>query len=147
MRRDAFAVFYGEEHPQGRLGCVDDLNRIYRSAHEIIDTTQTALRMLLTVEHGESVAPQSDLTKQVIEPARAEAAETPMESAHGDILIVDDSRDNREILARRLERLGYSVHFAQNGRQALSASECASQNSFFSMSTYQKWTASRLSKR
>jgi DNA-binding response OmpR family regulator len=35
------------------------------------------------------------------------------------ILVVDDNAINREMLARRLERQGYSVAVAENGRQAL----------------------------
>ena len=37
----------------------------------------------------------------------------------GDLLVVDDSRVNRLLLARTLEQLGHRVAFAENGRQAL----------------------------
>ncbi len=37
----------------------------------------------------------------------------------GCVLIVDDVEDNRDVLSRRLERQGYTVASAENGRQAL----------------------------
>ncbi len=41
------------------------------------------------------------------------------------VLVVDDDDANREVLARRLGRLGYAVHQAENGRQALEAMRTA----------------------
>ncbi len=40
-------------------------------------------------------------------------------TASGTLLLVDDSEPNRDMLARRLERLGYRVLLAEDGRQAL----------------------------
>jgi adenylate cyclase len=37
----------------------------------------------------------------------------------GDLLVVDDNRVNRLLVARTLEQLGHRVTFAENGRQAL----------------------------
>ena len=37
----------------------------------------------------------------------------------GDLLVVDDNRVNRLLVARTLEQLGHRVAFAENGRQAL----------------------------
>jgi DNA-binding response OmpR family regulator len=45
-----------------------------------------------------------------------------MSEAHT-ILVVDDSRDNRELLMRRLEREGYDVIGAEEGREALAVVE------------------------
>ena len=39
----------------------------------------------------------------------------------GELLVVDDNRVNRLLLARTLEQLGHRVAFAENGRQALEA--------------------------
>ncbi len=39
--------------------------------------------------------------------------------AQGSLLVVDDIAANREVLSRRLERQGYQVTTAENGRQAL----------------------------
>src|SRR5207302_1152439 len=37
----------------------------------------------------------------------------------GSILVVDDLEENRELLSRRLSRLGYSVELVESGGQAL----------------------------
>ena len=42
---------------------------------------------------------------------------------HGDILVVDDDHGNREMLKRRLEKYGYKVEVAENGRDALTSLE------------------------
>lgn len=42
-----------------------------------------------------------------------------MTKEHGLILVVDDNEMNRDVLARRLERHGYTVSGAENGQQAL----------------------------
>ena len=39
------------------------------------------------------------------------------------LLIVDDNDDNRDMLARRLQRRGYEVHTAASGTEALDAVE------------------------
>jgi class 3 adenylate cyclase len=39
----------------------------------------------------------------------------------GDVLVVDDNRVNRLLVARTLEQLGHRVAFAENGRQAVAA--------------------------
>ena len=58
-------------------------------------------------------------------PAVGPAGDTEVEAAPGAegdrglVLVVDDDEANREVLARRLGRLGYSVTQAENGRVAL----------------------------
>jgi adenylate cyclase len=49
----------------------------------------------------------------------AAAAEPGTARAGGRILVVDDNAGNRDMLSRRLEREGYSVDTAENGRKAL----------------------------
>jgi sigma-B regulation protein RsbU (phosphoserine phosphatase) len=39
----------------------------------------------------------------------------------GRLLVVDDNEMNRDLLSRRLQRLGHVVHIARNGREALEA--------------------------
>jgi class 3 adenylate cyclase len=51
-------------------------------------------------------------------PARDADAEAGP-SSRGVVLVVDDDEANREVLARRLGRLGYTVRQAEHGRQAL----------------------------
>lgn len=42
-----------------------------------------------------------------------------MNSEHGSVLVVDDVEANRDLLSRRLQRQGYTVTAANNGRQAI----------------------------
>ena len=42
-----------------------------------------------------------------------------MELAQGSLLVVDDNELNRDMLARRLARRGYTVAVAADGQQAL----------------------------
>jgi pimeloyl-ACP methyl ester carboxylesterase/DNA-binding response OmpR family regulator len=49
----------------------------------------------------------------------AEPAEPPASNGGATLLVVDDSALNRDMLARRLERLGYTAHQAVDGREAL----------------------------
>lgn len=42
-----------------------------------------------------------------------------MKNQQGSLLIVDDTEINRDVLSRRLERKGYEVTLAKNGKQAL----------------------------
>jgi adenylate cyclase len=54
----------------------------------------------------------------VIRPlVEAEADTVPTD--HGALLVVDDQESNRDMLSRRLERRGYTVAVAEDGRQAL----------------------------
>jgi adenylate cyclase len=49
----------------------------------------------------------------------SESETEPRARTSGRILVVDDNAGNREMLSRRLEREGYSVDTAENGRAAL----------------------------
>ncbi len=42
-----------------------------------------------------------------------------LQPGHGHLLVVDDDRMNRDMLTQRLERQGYTISVAENGRQAL----------------------------
>ncbi len=46
-----------------------------------------------------------------------------MDTAQGSLLVVDDNEMNRDMLARRLARRGYTVAVAEDGRQALAIIE------------------------
>ncbi len=56
---------------------------------------------------------------EAAEPAPAEKAAPGNGNDRGLVLVVDDDEANREVLARRLGRLGYAVRQAENGRVAL----------------------------
>ena len=54
-----------------------------------------------------------------IKPPQAHSPERPKSGPQSHILVVDDNENNRDVLGRRLEREGYRVSSAENGRCAL----------------------------
>jgi adenylate cyclase len=54
-----------------------------------------------------------------IKPPQAHVPEKPKSGPQSHILVVDDNENNRDVLGRRLEREGYRVSSAENGRCAL----------------------------
>lgn len=55
--------------------------------------------------------------------APATAAHSAAQHQYGPLLVVDDNEDNRDMLSRRLRRLGYTVHTAEDGHVALAMME------------------------
>lgn len=99
--------------PDASPSFVGDLGKIHTAAHRLLEQI---------VEHfganpAEWKVPAANPATPAVAPARASAA---MTSAHvGRILVVDDDAGNREMLSRRLKRLGHTVAVAENGRRAL----------------------------
>ena len=77
----------------------DDLRRILRAADRLVPVATEAAPELRAAPHG----------------SRAASAD----GAVARLLVVDDVEDNREVLRRRLERQGYAVECAEDGRRAL----------------------------
>src|SRR5205085_12282236 len=105
----------------GAPDCLTDLQRIQGSSALL-------LRMLDEILEKEGASalrsPQAEPTaagEVAAIPAVALAAPTPAapEARQGFILVADDVEMNRDVLTRRLEREGYTVAAAENGRQAL----------------------------
>jgi CheY-like chemotaxis protein len=100
-----------------------------RQEHFIPDLQQietAAGRLLTLVDHALAQTPVEAAAAE--HPGRVAAARHPVPAAtsQGSLLVVDDIEPNREVLARTLERLGYSVTAAENGRQALEVLETTS---------------------
>ena len=98
-----------------------DLVRIEGAAIRTRELANTSLAHLMTPSPGETaflvraVNPLLDLL-----PARSGSPQTFVHSLReGLILIVDDLAENRELLSRRLSRIGYSVQMVDNGQSAL----------------------------
>lgn len=98
----------------------NDLARIEGAARRTRELANTSLAHLTTAIAGETtflvraVNPLLDLL-----PDRPGTQTFTQRSKQGSILIVDDLDENRELLSRRLARLGYSVQTAADGADAL----------------------------
>ncbi len=112
----------------------DQVNELLDGLQAAVSDNETALadlqkignavvRLLDLIEHAEEYTTSS--APAVPKPMTASQAvrlKIRVPSDHTDrglILVVDDNPDNREVLARQLERQGYAVVVAENGRQAI----------------------------
>ncbi len=105
----------------GREELLPDLHKIGTASRNFLDIMEGRLTSELLDVTDDGVSFEADT---VTYEARGDKA---MPSAkddtglgdHGDILVVDDDYGNREMLKRRLEKQGYKVEVAKNGRDAL----------------------------
>ncbi len=107
-----------EAAEEGHEALLPDLNKIKSAGstllallNEVLDVNNIGAGLL-----SSAAGPAADRS----EPSCAEEAAPPVP---GRILVVDDSADNREVLARRLRGQGHTVVEAGDGRQALEAAE------------------------
>ncbi len=98
-----------------------DLRKINAAAWRLHELLRADSDLVSIAEGGEAApggtASESQNMVRALESSRA--ARPVKQVTPGQLLIVDDIANNRDMLARRLERLGYSVAMAENGRQAL----------------------------
>jgi len=105
MGRDSFISDFQKVHTAGR----HLLNLIIENFPSTqLDSGQTENEVITFTRHQ---APSREPPKQ------GEIVAAPTETAS--LLVVDDNELNREMLTRRLERLGYKVSCAENGSEAL----------------------------
>lgn len=98
----------------------DDLSRIgtaARHAQELASASLGPLRDSLA-DKAEPCPPLASL--KIESPDRLARTPAPPQARHeGFILVVDDLKENRDLLSRRLSPLGYSVQMADSGPHAL----------------------------
>ena len=96
-----------------------DLGRIHSAARQLLED------FLRHFEPGRSVTPPLQGATPApgeMKPQAALSVGRPGPGQHrGVILVADDNAENRDMLRRRLERLGHAVALAVNGREALDA--------------------------
>jgi DNA-binding response OmpR family regulator len=110
---------------RGQDGFIPDLHRIHTAGKTLL----TLINELLVPEHAgaalrvwEPEAPETHAA-----PADDLPDEVPLAPAgHGNLLVVDDNDNNRDMLSRRLQRQGHTVAVAEHGRQALEMLTAAS---------------------
>ena len=98
----------------------EDLARIgtaARRAHELASTSLGLLRSVL--RDKTQASPENSSSRSYLLTTPPDAPAQPPTRLEGFILIVDDIKENRELLSRRLSPLGYSVQMADSGQHAL----------------------------
>ncbi len=99
---------------EGLAGYAMDLRRIQSAGHELLALVNNGSPTVAVVmaQNGREIAPRQE--------SQTSVKSTPGKSL-GLLLVVDDNSANCDVLSRRLERLGYSVEIAENGRDAMAA--------------------------
>jgi DNA-binding response OmpR family regulator len=106
----------GEARRRGAEECASDLGKVLAAAGQLILLSGSRLLPAAPPEPADATGRLADIPR----PAAPVPSPTPAGAATaGRILVVDDSDSNRDMLRRRLERQGYTVATAENGRQAL----------------------------
>jgi phosphoserine phosphatase RsbU/P len=113
-----------QAHEQGQNGFVPDLRRTHAAGQQLLALIDDHFHPIYLPETPAAIAVQQ-ATPLEQEPAAEvfpedlTAGELHSDAAQGFVLVVDDIETNRDVLSRQLERQGYGVATAENGRQAL----------------------------
>jgi class 3 adenylate cyclase/CheY-like chemotaxis protein len=103
--------------------CADDLAKIHAAALRLLDLVLANFGgkrfHVAAAEHLDPTQAVSLLHKEPAIPAALDTGDPARTHHLGSILIADDDSANREMLARRLRRLGHTVTMVENGRQAV----------------------------
>lgn len=91
-----------------------------------LQTVRDAGQDMLGIIEDNFIAETEPIPAIIYAQANNPLAECEVESkgAEGLLLVVDDNEGNRDLLSRRLEKLGYTVAIAVDGRQALEMLAC-----------------------
>ncbi|MDQ6911343.1 MAG: response regulator [Verrucomicrobiota bacterium] len=98
---------------QGQKDSVSDLQKIHAAGKRLLGLIDDSFH---SVAEPETRAPRATSVER---PPAAAASIKNDAAVPGFVLVVDDVENNREVLSRRLERQGYAVATAENGKQAL----------------------------
>ncbi|MDP2878258.1 MAG: response regulator, partial [Sulfuricella sp.] len=103
-----------EADPSSAADFITDLGKIQTAAKRLLDLIDgTTMESSQTGEGGASPPPHAAVRESTRATLQAEQC--------GFLLVVDDNDATRDLLSRRLERLGHRVAMAADGRQALAA--------------------------
>ncbi|MCL6562535.1 MAG: hypothetical protein K6U87_05960 [Firmicutes bacterium] len=98
----------------GREDLVADLRRIEEAGKQVLGLVLA----VLDLGRG-AAAPVLSPPTAISGPAAPPLPSVEQSADQGSLLVVDDDEANRDMLARRLVRLGYTVALAEHGRAAL----------------------------
>lgn len=95
----------------------DDLARIAGAARHALESVRAALASLGNA--GEETGTSFTTLQRRWSPIRLKPPALKPVATGGTILVVDDLAENREMLSRRLTRMGYAVELVESGQRAL----------------------------
>ena len=102
---------------------IEDIDRLTEASIRLRDLVRSEVAAVDTEDGaGATTGPTRELAARVIAglPRAAQSAgDSP--PRHGQILVVDDNADNRDLLSRQLAREGFSISLAPDGESALAA--------------------------
>jgi len=112
---------------QGQAHFVPDLQKTQTAGRQLLAIINDHFHSLCVPGTPETIAPsREEHANPAEEEQNAEviaeyprAGEPASDTAQGYVLVVDDVEANRDVLSRRLQRQGYAVATADDGRQAL----------------------------
>jgi two-component system sensor histidine kinase ChiS len=113
---------------QGQHDFVPDLQKIHTAGKQQLALINDNFRSIRALDMPPSIpGPLEDNPTPAEQEPAAEAfseyaaagGPAPGQATQGFLLVVDDNEANRDVLSRRLERQGYAVATAENGREAL----------------------------
>jgi two-component system sensor histidine kinase ChiS len=117
-----------QAHEQGRQDFVADLEKIHTAGKQQLALINDNFHSIHALETSPNItaAGDDDPTPTRQEPAAeifseyaAGGGSAHSQAGQGFLLVVDDNEANRDVLSRRLQRQGYEVATAENGREAL----------------------------
>lgn len=113
-----------EARDRGQDGLVPDLEQIRASAQQLLDFVESVFRPDVPAAlDADGVAAGSPAPLHAGDAMLSTASPDAVGRTSGSLLIVDDEARNRDLLVRRLSRLGYDVTTAADGHHALQAIE------------------------
>lgn len=119
-----YGELLGEDLQDQGIKNLDDLEKIQSAARQLLALIDSSLNIeTLSAPpsqeaHAAPSAPSPAAAAAPSAPPAQEAAETPA-ARPGHILVVDDNPENRDVLAKRLQRQGHRTAEAGHGRSAL----------------------------
>jgi len=104
---------------EGRSRFRDDLERIRKASRNLLALLNDEELLRPLREMKPELGMESSLTHEGLGWRTAEGTIGGTPSGVGKLLVVDDNEMNRDMLSRRLERLGHTVLLADDGKRAL----------------------------
>ena len=104
---------------QNRADFVSDLQRTRAAGRKLLSLFEQNFHAITVPGAQVSDVPKAALLAAPGEEASTVAPDSDVSTPHGLVLVVDDGETNRDLLARLLDRQGYTVSVAGSGQEAL----------------------------